>query len=98
MSELINVNIKDIYCDQENIQITGIIIKKSNLKCFESKRNHGETCGVITITIRDSKKDFINCVVWGSEYFVRCYDVQFKMGNIGWLFFFYISIINLFYL
>lgn len=74
--------IKDLY-NQDDAKITGAIIKKSAAKAFESKRNEGETCGVITFTIRDSKRDFVNCVVWGSEYFVRGYDTSFKTGDVG---------------
>lgn len=70
----LNVSIKNAF-------IIGIIINKSDMKIFDSHHN-GSKRGVITFTIRDSKRYFINCIVWGSDTFIESHTLEFHIGQV----------------
>lgn len=38
--------------------------------------------GVITFTVRDTPRSFINCVIWGSASFVESYNLLFQVGDV----------------
>lgn len=64
-----------------NVCVMGVIIAKGEFRKITSKFNGNEN-GTITFTLRDSKRHFINCKVWGSEQFVNAYDTAFKQGDV----------------
>lgn len=59
----------------------GVIIAKGESKQVTSKFNGTEKVAM-TFTVRDSKRHFINCNVWGTEQFIRAYDTAFKVGDV----------------
>lgn len=60
--------------------ISGIIIGKSNVKRFNTNSSDNVR-GVLSFTVRDSARHFVNCVVWGTESFCESYNVMFKIGD-----------------
>lgn len=73
--------IKDLSVACTNVYVVGVIIAKSEWRSVKSKFNGSEK-GVIAFTVRDSKRHFINCAVWGTEQFVQAYDTAFKIGDV----------------
>lgn len=64
-----------------NVSVMGVIIAKDECRQITSKFNGNEK-GVMRFTLRDSKRHFINCNVWGTEQFVKAYDTAFKHGDV----------------
>lgn len=73
--------IKDLSLACTNVYVVGVIIAKSEWRSVQSKFNENKK-GVITFTVRDSKRHFINCIVWGTEEFIQAYDTAFKIGDV----------------
>lgn len=61
--------------------ITGLIIAKSERKMLVSRQN-GSSSGVIKFTVRDTKDHFINCTVWGTDYYIENCDRAYKVGYV----------------
>lgn len=80
MSNIKKLEIANINPSTTNAFLVGIIIAKTDLKLFPSRDNI-DGRGVQTITVRD-QSCFINCTVWGSELFVKSYDISFKIGDV----------------
>lgn len=57
------------------IEVTGLIIAKTDLKTFDTKSN-------LTFTLRDSKHHFINCTIWGASNYVQSTNAVCKLGSI----------------
>lgn len=72
--------IKDLSLSSTNVLVVGLIIAKGESKQVTSK--YGKPKSALTFTVRDSKRHFINCNVWGTEQFIRSYDAAFKIGDI----------------
>ncbi|XP_053659340.1 protein hold'em [Anopheles marshallii] len=52
---------------------------------FEAESNDtsiGTARGVITLTLRDSERDTINCTVWGKSDTITHYDNSFEVGDV----------------
>lgn len=85
MSNITKLEISQINPAIANAFLVGVIIAKSDVKCFASRHNQEDgddgTRGVQTITVRDQSR-FINCSIWGSEPFVKSYDISFKIGDV----------------
>lgn len=64
-----------------NVCVMGVIIAKSECRQITSKFNGNEK-GTISFTLRDSKRYFINCKVWGTEQFAKAYGTAFKHGDV----------------
>lgn len=73
--------IKDLSLTCTNVYVMGVIIAKGESKQVTSKFNGNEK-GAITFTVRDSKRHFINCNVWGTEQFVKAYEIAFRVGDV----------------
>lgn len=73
--------IKDLTFDRSNTLIICVIIAKSDIWKIESAKD-GDRRSVITFTVRDSKRHFINCSVWGTSSFVDTYNIAYKIGDI----------------
>lgn len=56
--------IKDLHLGDTNILLTCLVISKSDPKFFHYQE---EQRGVMNLTLRDSAKDYLNCVIWGTE-------------------------------
>ncbi|XP_021707220.1 protein hold'em [Aedes aegypti] len=85
---VVTKRISQLNQESRNFLITGVIIAKSEPKFFEStpgKRSGSEYStgrGVLTVTIRDSDRDTINCTVWGSQVMIESYDGLFHIGDV----------------
>lgn len=77
----LHIQIKDLTMYSHSFFITGLIIAKSERKTFTSRQN-GSNVGVITFTVRDTKDHFINCTVWGSDYYIENCDRAYKVGYV----------------
>lgn len=44
--------------------------------------DHQTQRGVITFTVRDTQRSFINCAIWGNDSFVEAYNMLFHVGDI----------------
>ncbi|XP_059608146.1 protein hold'em [Phlebotomus argentipes] len=73
-------NLEYLREDTRNVSIVGIIVGKSEAKIFDSAE--GEARGVFTLTLRDSIRDTINCVFWGSKDFILTTNKAFKYGDV----------------
>ncbi|XP_022129154.2 meiosis-specific with OB domain-containing protein-like [Pieris rapae] len=65
-----------------NALIVGIIIAKHSPRIIGTKKKNGESRGVMSFTLRDSKVDTVNIDVWGSEYFVITFYERFLVGDV----------------
>lgn len=74
------IQIKDLTLYSHSFFVTGLVIAKSEKKILTSRQN-GSINGVITFTVRDTKDHFINCIVWGTEYFIENCDRAYKIGH-----------------
>lgn len=83
MAGLTRMPIEKLNPTVTNALIVCLIIEKSPPKMFESKyEKENGMKGVITFTVRDSERYFINCTIWGSECFIESYDELFKYGDV----------------
>lgn len=74
-------HIKDLTLSSSNFSIMGIVIAKSDV--FNMTSNYdGRMKSVITLTIRDSRRFFINCKVWGSCEFIENCDRAYRVGDV----------------
>uniref|UniRef100_A0A1B0D4X2 MEIOB-like N-terminal domain-containing protein n=1 Tax=Phlebotomus papatasi TaxID=29031 RepID=A0A1B0D4X2_PHLPP len=71
-------NLEHMREDAKDVSILGIIVGKSEPKIFENM--DGDERGVLTLTIRDSPYDTINCVFWGSKEFIMTTSDNYKYG------------------
>lgn len=76
---LIKKQIKDLYIGDTNILLTCLVIYKSDPKFFNFK---DEQRGVLTLTLRDSVKDYLNCVIWGEEDKINEIHTSVSIGNV----------------
>lgn len=81
MANCFCIQIKDLTLSSHSFFINALIIAKTEKKIMNSQRN-GANVGVITLTVRDTKEHFINCIVWGSEQFIDTYDRAYKIGHV----------------
>lgn len=85
---LITKRINQINQDSRSFILVGVIIAKSDPKFFESTsslRSAGSASssrGVLTLTIRDSDRDTINCTIWNSSQIIESYDNLFHIGDV----------------
>lgn len=71
--------IKDLNLGDTNILLTCLVISKSDPKFF----NHmNENRGVFNLTLRDSVKDYLNCVIWGTEEKINELSSTISIGNV----------------
>ncbi|XP_058838630.1 protein hold'em [Topomyia yanbarensis] len=89
MSSDIVVTKRICQIDQEsrNFILIGVIIAKSDPKFFESSslrqgKDSTSARGVMTLTLRDSERDTINCTIWGSQLMIESYDSLFHIGDV----------------
>lgn len=77
-------SIAALHINAINFTIKGLIIGKSKMSIFEKNGQKGEAllCGVVKFVVRDSKDHFINVTVWGSEPFIRDYNLKFTIGHV----------------
>lgn len=73
--------IKDLSRERTNACVMGVIIAKGESKQVTSKYNGNEK-SAMTFTVRDSKRHFINCNIWGTEQFVKAYEMAFRVGDV----------------
>ncbi|XP_058463974.1 meiosis-specific with OB domain-containing protein [Malaya genurostris] len=84
---VITKRINKIDHESRNFLLIGVIIAKSDPKFFESSSMRSEkdsdtARGVITLTVRDSERDTINCTIWGSQVMIESYDSLFHIGDV----------------
>lgn len=72
------INIRNLNSELINWYTCGIIIGKNTPAFFDSKDARR---GTVSITIRDSKKDFVNCTIWGLDHFVETFCDTFHIGD-----------------
>ena len=72
--------IKDLSNDKIGICVTGLVIGKNEPRSFEMANI--EVRSVLTLTLRDSKRHFINCNIWGSPDFIDIYNDRFTIGQL----------------
>lgn len=75
------VEIKDLNESSSKVHLTGLIIAKGDYHTFKSRYNGKETA-TIWFTIRDSKRYFINCKLFGSSDYVKNCVCAYKIGDI----------------
>lgn len=83
MAGIQKVCLNNLNNNLKNALIIGIIIAKNSPRNIGSKKKNGDSRGVMSFTLRDSKVDFINVDVWGSEYFVITFYERFLVGDVG---------------
>ncbi|CAD7005656.1 unnamed protein product [Ceratitis capitata] len=81
MAGIVPKKIAELNVDMRNALITAIILTKTTPNTFLS-RDSNEYRGVITFTLRDSKRHIINCKVWGTKEQVMDYSRNFKIYDI----------------
>nr|XP_029724635.1 protein hold'em-like [Aedes albopictus] len=84
---IVTKRISQINQDARSFVLTGVVIAKNEPKYFESSSsqyvgNGSSSRGVLTLTIRDSDRDTINCTVWGSQLMIDSYDGMFHIGDV----------------
>ncbi|XP_062562643.1 protein hold'em isoform X2 [Armigeres subalbatus] len=86
---LVTKRISQITQDSRNFIFTGVIIGKNEPKFFEStsgrraaEHESSSVRGVLTLTVRDSDRDTINCTVWASQPMIESYDGLFHIGDV----------------
>lgn len=79
MSSLQQIEIKNLTTDMKNITINGVVIARNQPKIFNAFKS-GDFRGVSTFTIRDSTTSTINCVLWGSEAFLKQSSTEYPIG------------------
>lgn len=84
---LITKRINQINQDSRSFILVGVIIAKSDPKYFESSSclrtsSSSSSRGVMTLTIRDSDRDTINCTIWNSRQIIESYDSLFHIGDV----------------
>lgn len=84
---IVTKRISQINQDARSFVVTGVVIAKNEPKYFESSSsqyagNGSSSRGVLTLTIRDSDRDTINCTVWGSQLMIDSYDGMFHIGDV----------------
>lgn len=80
-----NFSIVALHPNAINFIIKGLIIGKSNMKTFEKPDQKSRTItmgGVVNLLIRDSRDNFINLTVWGSQEFIADYNSKFTIGHV----------------
>ncbi|XP_050336423.1 protein hold'em [Bactrocera neohumeralis] len=73
--------IAELNAELKNALITAIILTKATPKTF-LVRDSPEFRGVMSFTLRDSKRHIINCKVWGTKELVAEYNRKFKIYDI----------------
>ncbi|XP_018800985.1 PREDICTED: protein hold'em [Bactrocera latifrons] len=73
--------IAELNAELKNALITAIILTKATPKTF-LVRDSPEFRGVMSFTLRDSKRHIINCKVWGTKELVVEYNRKFKIYDI----------------
>lgn len=81
MNTLSSMEIKDLSESSPKFSITGLIIAKGDYHAFES-RFEGKESASLWFTIRDSKRFFINCKLYGSCDYVKNCDCAYKIGDV----------------
>lgn len=81
MASLQKCEIKDLVINTPPIFIICLVIAKQGARIFSSK-NDGDIRGVITFTVRDSKRHIINCNIWGSQHYIETTDNAFRVGDL----------------
>ncbi|XP_053688808.1 meiosis-specific with OB domain-containing protein [Sabethes cyaneus] len=84
---LLTKRINQINQESRSFILIGVVIAKSDPKFFESTnhRSNGSSSssrGVMTLTIRDSGRDTINCTIWNSSQIIESYDNLFHIGDV----------------
>ncbi|XP_050080579.1 protein hold'em [Anopheles maculipalpis] len=86
--------IAQINAEAHNFILVAVVIAKSNPRFFSGHSKHRdvheqdstgsiETArGVLTLTLRDSARDTINCTVWGRADTIAHYDNAFAIGDV----------------
>lgn len=71
--------IKDLRLGDTNILLTCLVISKTDPKFFDHQE---EKRGVLNLTLRDSIKDYLNCVIWGKEEKIHEINTTIFVGSI----------------
>ncbi|XP_055529864.1 protein hold'em [Wyeomyia smithii] len=85
---LVTKRINHIDQESRSFILVGVIIAKSDPKFFESTSSHrpasstSTSRGVMTLTIRDSDRDTINCTLWNTRNTIESYDNLFHIGDV----------------
>lgn len=85
---IVKKRINQLNQDTRNFIITGVIIAKNDPKFFESTsaqhsaNDSSASRGVMTVTVRDSDRDTINCTIWASHSTIDSYDSLFHIGDV----------------
>lgn len=87
--------IAQINDEARNFILVAVVIAKSNPRFFSGHPNNRHfleqdstsTCietarGVLTLTLRDTVRDTINCTVWGKADTIAHYDDAFEIGDV----------------
>ncbi|KAM8888779.1 meiosis-specific with OB domain-containing protein [Synchiropus picturatus] len=75
------IAISELHPNFSHPKIVGIIIGKSDVKCFPDRRNAGAERFTFSFTIKDSPDFFINVTAWGNEGFVGRLSNSFGIGD-----------------
>ncbi|XP_054735170.1 protein hold'em [Anastrepha obliqua] len=81
MAGVLPKKISEIDEDIKNALITAIVLTKTTPNSF-LKRGSPEYRGVISFTLRDSKRHIINCKVWGTKEQVAEYNRKVKIYDV----------------
>ncbi|XP_072947558.1 meiosis-specific with OB domain-containing protein isoform X2 [Epargyreus clarus] len=82
MAGVQRIQLNNLNINLKNALIVGIIIAKNSPRKIGSKKKNGDSRGVMSFTLRDSRVDTINADVWGSEYFVITFYERFLVGDV----------------
>uniref|UniRef100_A0A182MY66 MEIOB-like N-terminal domain-containing protein n=1 Tax=Anopheles dirus TaxID=7168 RepID=A0A182MY66_9DIPT len=87
--------IAQINDESRNFILVAVVIAKSDPRFFSgpargrgqfeqdaSDANNQTARGVLTLTLRDSERDTINCTVWGTADTILHYDGTFEVGDV----------------
>ncbi|XP_011190881.2 protein hold'em [Zeugodacus cucurbitae] len=81
MAGVVHKKIAELNAELQNALITAIILTKTTPNTFLA-RDSSEFRGVISFTLRDSKRHIINCKVWGTKELVAEYNRKFKIYDV----------------
>lgn len=81
MAGVVHKKIAELNAELKNALITAIVLTKTTPNMFLARDSH-EFRGVMSFTLRDSKRHIINCKVWGTKELVTEYNRKFKIYDI----------------
>ena len=74
--------IRELKPGLQSKKIIGLVIAKTEMRCFPDKKNAGQFRYSHSFTIRDTVDDFVNVTCWGNESFIENIAQMFRVSDI----------------